>query len=69
MSPRMFISEFVDLTVLPNAELLDQTHQLAKDERRIGTLILHRLKEILRRRLFASLGYSSVFTYLVQELK
>ena len=69
MSSCMFISEFVDLTVLPNAELLDQTHQLAKDERRIGTLILHRLKEILRRRLFASLGYSSVFTYLVQELK
>jgi len=55
-------TEILDLKRLGNAELLEQTHSLVKEERSIGIQILHRLKEISRRRFYSELGYSSLFT-------
>jgi len=55
-------TEMTDLKKLGNSELLEQTHSLVKEERRIGIQILHRLKEISRRRIYLELGYSSLFT-------
>ena len=61
--------EIKTIKKLGNSELLQQTHSLVKEERRIGVQILHRLKEISYRRLYSELGYSSLFTCLVQEFK
>jgi hypothetical protein len=52
-----------------NGELLNQTKSLVAEERRVGLEILHRLREIERRRLHLELGYSSLFTFCVEELK
>jgi hypothetical protein len=53
---------------LPDLELLAQTKSLATQERKIGIDVLHHLREIEARRLFASLGFSSLFEYCVKEL-
>jgi hypothetical protein len=42
---------------------------LACEEKRIGIEVLHHLREIDARKLFASLGFSSLFLYCTQELK
>src|SRR4051812_19985054 len=57
------------LKKLGNKELLDQTVKLVELERNTGIQILHRLKEINRRRLYAELGFSSLFKYLRDSLK
>jgi hypothetical protein len=49
--------------------LLNQTKLLVSKERRLLKEILEHLQEIYDRRLFADLGYSSLFKYLVKELK
>src|ERR1700744_1417080 len=67
----MKISEIEEsnLKVLSDIQLLEGTQMLVKEERRIGTAILHRLREISKRRLYSELGYSSLFSYCTDELK
>jgi hypothetical protein len=59
----------LEIKNLSNSELLKQTEALVREEREIGIAILHRLREISRRRLHCQAGYSSLFTYCVQQLK
>ena len=54
---------------LSNESLLDQTKSLVQQERRITIQILLHLEEISRRRLYAPLGYSSLFDYCIGELR
>ena len=56
-------------TILSNSELLKQIRALATTERETGIEILHRLREIEQRRAYAEAGYSSLFTFCVQDLK
>lgn len=58
----------MNLTHLTDTTLLNDTQFLVKKENKITTKILHHLKEIERRRLFADLGYSSLFAYATKEL-
>ena len=58
----------MNLSHLTDQSLLDKAAQLAKEERELLTAILHHLKGIERRRLFSSLGYSSLFDYAVKSL-
>src|SRR4051794_23834027 len=58
-----------NLKALSDGELHLETDGLVKEERRVGTEILHRLRENERRRLYASMGYSSLFQYCVEALK
>ena len=62
-------TEQVQLRTLSDSILLQKTDSLVREERRIGIQILHHVKEISRRRLHCELGFSSVFTYLVEHLK
>jgi len=54
---------------LSNSVLLNQTQLLVQAERRIGVGILNRLKEINTRKIYLDLGYSTLFQYLVGEIK
>ena len=58
-----------NLKLLSKAGLLANIQGLVTDERRLTLSILHHLREIERRRLFAELGYSSLFEYCVKDLK
>jgi len=58
----------IQIQKLDNDTLLRKTKDLAKEERRITLEILHHLREINRRRLFAFRGYSSLFDYATREL-
>lgn len=49
--------------------LLEKTESLVQQERELLTQILHHLREIESRRLFSSLGFSSLFDYAVRRLK
>ncbi|MGZ3783601.1 MAG: HNH endonuclease [Bdellovibrio sp.] len=51
---------------LDDKDLVEQVRQLFNREKRIGDAILFGLKEITQRRLFAALGYSSLFEMLVK---
>lgn len=53
---------------LSNEALLSQTKLCVQKEREMTLQVLHHLKEVERRRLFASLGYSSLFDYVTREL-
>lgn len=59
----------LEIRNLTSPELLKQTEALVREEREIGIAILHRLREICRRRLHCQAGFSSLFTYCVQQLK
>ncbi len=56
------------LSHLSNSELLSQIKVLVVEERRALTLVLDQLAEVGRRRLYAELGYSSLYDYAVREL-
>ena len=58
----------MDLKNLDDKTLLLEIEKLCKEERQILTVILHHLREIERRKLYASLKYSSLFEYAVKEL-
>jgi hypothetical protein len=64
-----FIGEKMNLRILKDKELLEQTKNVAQSEREILTKMLHHLREINRRKLFSDLGYQSLFEYAVKELK
>ena len=59
----------MNLNHIKDKDLLTQMRQLIQSERDLLVSILHHLREIERRRLFADLGYSSLFDYAVGELK
>jgi hypothetical protein len=59
----------MNLKTLSSTELLSRTKSLVSEERRISTDVLHHLREIERRRIFAEAGFSSLFAYCVSELK
>ena len=54
-----------NLNQLADKELIEQLKQLFAREKRIGDAILLNLQEINARRLYASMGYSSLFEMLV----
>jgi len=56
------------LCSLKDRDLLMKTKVLVKKERLLLENILLHLQEIHRRRLYADLGYSNLFKYLVREL-
>ncbi len=58
----------MNLKNLSNEALLAETKLYVQKEREMTLLVLHHLKEVERRRLFASLGYSSLFDYVTREL-
>jgi hypothetical protein len=58
----------MNLKSISDSELLVKTKALAHEERRIGLEVLHHLREIDTRKLFASLSYSSLFDYCTMEL-
>lgn len=58
-----------DLKRLTQEELLDRTRKTVAEERRIHTDILKLLQEVDRRRLYAKLGFRSLFDFCVKELK
>ena len=53
---------------LADQNLLKLAKNLAQNEREITIALIEHLEEIHRRRLFADLGYSSLFDYLRKEL-
>lgn len=57
------------LTHIADEELLSNTQSLVEREREITLEVLQYLREIERRRLFSSLGYSSLFDYCTEHLK
>lgn len=54
---------------ISDKELLKKVSDLVLNERKASEAVLLHLEEVFRRRLFADLGYSSLFNYLVKELK
>ena len=58
----------MNLRHLTNATLLADTKLLARTEREVTIKILHHIKEIERRKLYADLGFSSLFDYCLRDL-
>jgi hypothetical protein len=54
---------------ISDKELLKKTKDLVIAQRRLNVLLIEHLTEVQRRRLYADLGYSSLYKYLVKELK
>jgi len=54
---------------ISDKDLLTKASFLVKIERKSHILLLEHLQEVQRRRLYADLGYSSMFKYLTKELK
>ncbi len=58
-----------DIRKLSDSELLEQTEKAVLVERENTNLVLDHLREIQSRRLYARLGFSSMFEYCTQHLK
>lgn len=58
----------MNLKHLTDKALLSDTKKLADTYRRVTAELLHHIREIEKRKLFSELGYSSLFSYVVQEL-
>ncbi|HEY1079997.1 MAG TPA: HNH endonuclease [Bdellovibrio sp.] len=56
------------LNNISNAELISRIEKLARTERKITHLILLHVAEIEDRKLYAELGYDSIYTYLTRGL-
>lgn len=56
------------MLALSNDKLILAVRTLVKEERRITREILDHINEVERRRLYADLGFSSVFDWLVKDL-
>ena len=56
------------MLALSNDNLITEIRSLVKEERRITRDILDHINEVARRRLYADLGYSSIFDWLVKDL-
>ncbi len=59
----------MNLRALSNATLLLNIKNLAQKERDTTLEVLHHLREVERRSLYAELSYTSLFEYAVKELK
>lgn len=59
----------MNLSHLKNEELLNETIALSEKVRQLTTKLLHYLKEIESRRIYAELGYSSLFDFAMRHLK
>jgi hypothetical protein len=59
----------MNLKSVSDSKLREDTKTLVNEERRIGLAVLHHLKEIDQRKLFAKWGYSSLYVYCQTELK
>jgi len=59
----------VNLRILSDATLLEETQGLVRNEREITLQVLQHLREVERRSLYAVLSYSTLFEYAVKELK
>src|SRR5688572_33358217 len=59
----------MNLKNLSDQELLTQIQQAVRQERECLTQVLHHLREVERRKLYADLGHSSLFMYAVKELR
>lgn len=59
----------MNLTSLSDKALLENVVLLAQAERDTTLKVLHHLREVERRMLFAKLGFSSLYEYAVKELK
>ncbi len=57
------------LGVLPNVDLVAATRRLVLEERQITAEILAHINEVARRRIYAELGFSSLFEWLTKDLK
>jgi hypothetical protein len=57
----------MDFTKLSNERLLERTERLVRSERKITHLVLWHINEVECRRLFADLGFSSMYKYLTQH--
>ena len=57
-----------NLRALSDESLLQETQVLVAEERRVSLAVLHHLQEIDRRRLFAGLGFSSLYEYATRAL-
>lgn len=58
-----------DIHTLSNEALAEWLNVTVREERRITIEVLRLLREVERRELFASLGFSSLFAYCVEHLK
>jgi len=54
---------------LSDEALRKTVRDLAEEERRVTLKLLHHLREVERRKLYAVWGYSSLFAYVTDELK
>jgi len=59
----------MNLRTLSDKNLLENLKNLVCREREITLQTLHHLREVERRRLYAKMAYSSLFEYVVKELK
>ena len=58
-----------ELKHLSDSELIEQTDNKVAQERELTTQVLDHLREIQSRRLYARLGFSSMFEYCTKHLK
>ena len=58
----------MNLTEITDDRLLERIEKLCAEERELLTSILHHLREIERRKLYANLKYPSLFEYAVKHL-
>lgn len=58
----------MNLKNLSDDVLLQEVERLCAEERQTLTLLLHHLREVDRRRLYATLKYPSIFEYAVKKL-
>ncbi len=58
----------MEIKLLSDPVLLLKTRDLVREESRITTEVLHHLREIEARKLFAGLGYASLFEYAIKDL-
>lgn len=61
-------SYMTDLKNISNAELISRIEKLVRTERKITHLVLTHIIEIEERKIFAELGYDSMYSYLTQGL-
>src|SRR5437868_12891 len=66
----VWLAQFImNLRATSDKSLLENLHRLVRNEREVTLQILHHLREVERRSLYAKLSYSSLFEYCTQELK
>ncbi len=69
LSQTQNLSTSEDLKLFTSSELLSRTRGLVADERRATVLLISHLEEIQNRRLFAKIGFSSMWEFCTKYLK